>query len=102
MTVTAPQRILIVRTDRVGDVMLTTPLSSALRKKFPSAHIAWLVRPYAEPLLRNNPDVNQILLDSGQPADVLTAMLAAERFDTAIVAYPRWRTVWALWRAGIP
>jgi len=43
--------VLIVRTDRLGDVLLTTPLSSALREAFPKAQISWLVRPYAAPLL---------------------------------------------------
>ena len=29
-------------------------------------------------------------------------MIKKEQFDAAIVAYPRWRIVWALWRAGVP
>jgi len=95
-------KILIVRTDRVGDVLLTTPVSTALRHAFPSAKISWLVRPYTAPLLENNPDVDQILVDRGDAIAELIAQIKKEGFDAAIVAYPRWRTVWALWRAGIP
>ncbi len=95
-------RVLIVRTDRLGDVLLTTPVSSALREAFPKAQISWLVRPYAAPLLEHNPDVDQILVDRGRSAGKLAALLRKEHFDVAIVAYPRWRVAWALWRAGVP
>src|SRR5262249_23938469 len=32
----------------------------------------------------------------------LVGRLKQGRFDAAIVAYPRWRAAWAVWRAGIP
>jgi ADP-heptose:LPS heptosyltransferase len=95
-------KILIVRTDRIGDVLLTTPVSTALRQAYPQARITWLVRPYAAPLLVNNPDVDQVLIDHGQSAGALAAELKKEQFDAAIVAFPRWRIAWAVWRAGIP
>jgi heptosyltransferase-3 len=97
-----PNRILIVRTDRIGDVLLTTPVSRRLRQQFPDAHIAWLVRPYTAPLLEHNPDIDQVLVDNGESTDELVRKLKAEKFDTAIVAYPRWRTTWAVFRAGVP
>src|SRR5688572_12793278 len=95
-------KVLIVRTDRLGDVLLTTPLSSALRAADPKTQIAWLVRPYTAPVLKHNPDVDQILIDSGGSVSELVQQLKAEHVDTAIVSYPRFRTAWALWRAGIP
>ena len=95
--------LLIVRTDRLGDVLLTTPVSRRLReKRFPQAHIAWLVKPYTAPLLEHNPDVDQVIIDWGGPAKALVERLREEKFDAAIVAYPRWRMAWALWRAGVP
>ncbi|MFA4947302.1 MAG: lipopolysaccharide heptosyltransferase family protein, partial [Candidatus Krumholzibacteriia bacterium] len=94
--------ILIVRTDRLGDVLLTTPVSTALRRMFPRARISWLVRPYTAPLLENNPDIDQILVDGGESAGRLADRIRNKRFDAAIVAYPRWRIVWALWRARVP
>jgi len=97
-----PNKILIVRTDRIGDVLLTTPVSTALRQAFPKAKISWLVRPYTAPLLEHNPEVDQVLLDKGQSAGELAAMIKSEQFDASIVALPRWRITWALWRAGIP
>jgi ADP-heptose:LPS heptosyltransferase len=96
------KRILIVRTDRIGDVLLTTPLSRRLRERFPEAHIAWLVRSYTAPLLQQNPDVDEVLVDRDESGNRLIQLLKAGNFDTAIIAYPRWRTAWAVWRAGIP
>jgi ADP-heptose:LPS heptosyltransferase len=95
-------KILIVRTDRIGDVLLTTPVSTALRHTLPQAKITWLVRPYAAPLLEQNPDVDRVLLDKGQSAGELAAMIEGEKFDAAIVALPRWRIAWALWHAKVP
>ena len=37
--------ILIVRTDRIGDVVLTTPAIKALRQAYPAARISILVTP---------------------------------------------------------
>lgn len=95
-------KILIVRTDRLGDVLLTTPVATALKERFPQAHIAWWVRPYTAPLLEQNPDVDQIITDTGEPVGSLANRLRSEQFDVALIAFPRWRSAWALWRAGIP
>ncbi len=95
-------KILIVRTDRLGDVLLTTPVSSAIRQAFPNSRISWLVRPYTAPVLEKNPDVDQILIDKGGSLSELINQIKKEHFDAAVVALPRWRIVWALWRAGVP
>lgn len=55
-------RILLVRTDNVGDVLLTTPALNALRAKYPKAFIGYLCRWYTAPLLQNNPAINQVLM----------------------------------------
>ncbi|MFA5975861.1 MAG: glycosyltransferase family 9 protein [Elusimicrobiota bacterium] len=94
-------RYLIVRTDRIGDVLLTTPVASALRASDPQAHIAFLVRSYAAPLLQNNPDIDETIVDAGGPVAPLIQQLKDGRYDVAIVAYPRWRVSWAVWRARI-
>ncbi len=94
-------RILIARTDRLGDVLLATPLARALRERWPAARIAWLARRYAAPLLAHNPDVDEVLLDEG-PVDALVERLRRDRFDAAIVANARWRPTWAAWAAGVP
>ncbi len=97
-----PGRILIVRNDRLGDVLLTTPVARALRAHFPAARLSWLARPYAAPLLERNPDVDQVLLDQGGPAGELARLLAPERFDVALLVSMDLRLCRAAWGAGIP
>lgn len=101
-------RILIVRTDRLGDVVLATPLIRALRKSFPEAHLAALVRAYAEPVLRGNPHLNEILIDDGDGVHGgwrgivrLAAKLRRHRFDGALLLLPTKRLAYALFLAGI-
>lgn len=54
-------RFLIVRTSAMGDVVHTLPLATALRRRWPRAHIAWVVeRPFA-PLLAGHPAVDELL-----------------------------------------
>ena len=96
------ENILIIRTDRLGDVLLTTPVSTALRALFPRARISWLVRPYTAPLLEHNPDIDRIMVDRDESPGRLADRIRSERIDAAIVAYPRWRVVAALWLARVP
>ena len=57
-----PLNILVVRTDRIGDVVLTTAAVRALRKNFPNARIAMMVAPGTRELIEGNPDVNEIII----------------------------------------
>ena len=96
------ERILIVRNDRLGDLLLTTPLATALRAHCPGARISWLASPYAAPLLEHNPDVDEVLLDDGAPAHELALRLAAGRFDLALLVSMNRRSATAALRARIP
>jgi heptosyltransferase III len=55
------RRILVVQTQRLGDVLCATPLFTALRNQFPQAHLAALVHHPLDVLLENSPDLDQVL-----------------------------------------
>ena len=56
------KKILLIRLRRIGDVTLTTPAVSALRKGFPSASISYIVeRPYRE-LAEGNPNLDKVIV----------------------------------------
>jgi len=55
------KRILVIRLDHIGDVLLTTPTFKALRNKFPKARIDVLVRPFTKELLIENKNVDKII-----------------------------------------
>ncbi|MFH1836931.1 MAG: ADP-heptose--LPS heptosyltransferase, partial [Candidatus Omnitrophota bacterium] len=56
------KRILITRTDRLGDVVLSTPIIRLLRGKYPDAYIAFLVRPENKDVVKNNPHLDKVIV----------------------------------------
>lgn len=57
-----PQRILILKPSSLGDIVHTLPAAAALRARFPSAHITWMVNPEWEPLLAGHPGIDKTLV----------------------------------------
>lgn len=55
-------KILVIRRDNIGDLVCTTPLISALRRRFPRAWIGALVNSYNAPVLDGNPDLNEVFV----------------------------------------
>jgi ADP-heptose:LPS heptosyltransferase len=55
------QRILVIQTAFIGDVILATPVPLELKRLFPSAKIDMLVKKGNGILLRNNPAITDIL-----------------------------------------
>ncbi|MGE9290362.1 MAG: glycosyltransferase family 9 protein [Puniceicoccales bacterium] len=62
------KRIIISRTDRIGDVILTSATFAPLRKAFPKASIRILVRPELVPLFTNTPGIEAIPCPPGAGA----------------------------------
>jgi heptosyltransferase-2 len=56
------QKILIIQTAFIGDVILATPLIGNLKTQFPDAKIDFLVKNGNQSLLRNEPNINEILV----------------------------------------
>ena len=103
------KNILVVRTDRIGDVILTTPALGALRQCFANARITLLVAASTKELVDRNAHVNEILVDDrgGRHAGVrgfwqLVAELKKKRFDLAVIYHTKRRTNLACFLARIP
>jgi heptosyltransferase-3 len=100
------KRILIVRTDRIGDVILTLPMAEVLKQNFPHVHLTLLVRRSTAELVEGNRFVDQILFyDDGKnfvPFFHLLTLLRRQRFDVVIHTYPRIRLALITWLANIP
>ncbi|MBN3032999.1 MAG: glycosyltransferase family 9 protein [Candidatus Saganbacteria bacterium] len=110
----AVKRILAVRTDAIGDLLLATPALTALREKFPKARIAVLVRPYNRFVLKNNPAVDELIVDDlydrfhfGHKVSLRqyfdwAARLRAGHFDVMINLAGDFAYALTGWLAGIP
>jgi heptosyltransferase-2 len=58
-----PRRILLVRQhNQMGDMLCATPALRAIRKTFPGARVLLLTAPVNDGVVRNNPDIDEILL----------------------------------------
>ena len=102
-------RILVTRTDRIGDVVLSTPVFSEIKKRYPKSHLAVLVLSQTEEAVRGNPWVDEVIV-----YDKLghhrrwwnTVRFALElkqkRFDVSIHLNPSNRIHWLAAFAGIP
>lgn len=104
-----PKRILVIRLDRLGDVILSTPVLQALRSRFPHAFIAMMVRPACNDVIEGNPSLNEVILydKEGAHQSVLATIRFARTlrrfdFDSALVLHPSNRSHWIPWLAHIP
>ncbi len=102
-------RILLVRTDRIGDVLLTTPAIGYLRQKMPEAKFSLLVSPQTKELVQGHPEIEEILvLDKrGRHRGLwgsyrFIRLLKKRGFDTALIFHPTVRVHLLLFLAGIP
>ena len=55
------EKILLIRLSSLGDIVLTTPAIRAIRAHFPNAYIAMLVAKQSADVLRQNPNLNEII-----------------------------------------
>ncbi len=102
-------RILVTRTDRIGDVILSTPVFSALRNRYPNAYIAALIATSNRDLVEGNPNLDEVILyeKSGRHKSWLRTfqfarMLRSRRFDVIINLHANNRVHWISFIAGIP
>jgi len=54
-------KILLSRTDRIGDLILTTPAIATVRASFPSAHITMITSQYNHVVMNGNTDVDEVI-----------------------------------------
>jgi len=104
-----PKRILIARTDRLGDVVLSTPVIRFLRGKYPDAYLAFLVRPNCAGVIKNDPNLNEVVIYSKHRYEKniwsmlkFVVDLRQKSFDMVIALHPSATLYLLLFLAGIP
>jgi len=100
-------RILITRLSALGDVVLTLPVATALRDRFPDAHLAWVVEPLSADLIRYHHAVDEALvvpkgwLKSPRFVFHLRDRLRARRFQWALDAQSLTKSAVLGWLGGV-
>ena len=102
------RNILIVRTDRIGDVVLSTPTIAAVRANFPNARITVLISSSTVDLMEGNPNIDAIMVDDRAKAHKgvlkfwrLVWEIRKKNFDAAIILHTKRRTNLLCFLAGI-
>ena len=99
------QRIIISRTDSIGDIVLTLPLAGMLKSKFPESEIYFLGRSYTHEVIKACKHVDVFLnwdeISSMQQVDAIQS-LKDIKADLFIHVFPRSKIAQLAKKAGIP
>lgn len=102
------KNILVIRTDRFGEFILTLPAIHALKEKFPSSRLTLMAHPYSAQLISGSSDIDDII--EYEDADFtslssiwkLSRKLRSRKFDLAVIFNPKREFNIVTFLAGIP
>ena len=94
------RRLVVVRDDRLGDLLLSLPAVAALREAYPDARLGLMVASGAADLARLVPDVDEVLVSAASGPE-RQACLAAFRADLVVCIARGAAGAWAAWRSGV-
>lgn len=110
-----PEKILLIKPSAIGDVVHTLPILNLLRRRWPKAHITWMLTPLCAELLQNNPQLDDIVLfhrrqlgrgwrDPQATAGLwkFTTGLRKRKFDLVVDLQGLFRSGYLAWRSGAP
>lgn len=94
---------LVVRTDRIGDVLLTVPMAGAVKRLAPEARVTFLVREYTRPLLHGHPHIDNVLA-VGSESDLPSTLteLRKHQFTAVFCPSPSLTVARTMKQANIP
>ncbi len=102
-------RILITRADRIGDLVLSTAVFPAVRKKFPKAWMACMTFMEHREILEGNPYLDEVILYDKKGSEnslwgnfKFSRRLKEKKFDIVIHLHATNRMHQLSWLAGIP
>lgn len=105
----APRRVLVIRTDRLGETLLNLPVLAALKEAFPDSVVTWMVNATLLDLVLDAPGVDRTIGYEEDERAVwwvrairLCRRLRSEGFELALVSNPKKEFHVATWLAGIP
>jgi predicted lipopolysaccharide heptosyltransferase III len=100
-------KVLLIRLRLIGDVVFTTPIPRALKRRFPDARIAYLVEQEAAPVVAGNPHLDEVIVIARSRGwrrvvdDMkLAAALRRRRFDLVVDLHGGPRSSWLAFATG--
>ncbi|MBN1634728.1 MAG: glycosyltransferase family 9 protein [Ignavibacteria bacterium] len=92
------KRILVVRTDRIGDTVMVTPVVRELKKAFPDSFVATLSQPNTADIFLNNPYVDLIITDDLKKESFrkVVSKIKENKFTHGLIIFPTERAAYQL------
>ena len=94
-------RVAIVRSDAIGDNILTLPLAGALRRLLPHVEVVWICRPYAQAVVAKSKAVHAIRVWEESKMDAKAEEALFDGVDAVVFAFPEPRLLAAAARARV-
>jgi heptosyltransferase-2 len=97
-------KILLLRLSSMGDVVLTTSVISAIKKKHPDALIDFVVKEQFAPLVQYHPAINRLYTFGKQPGALkeLKREILVSGYDVLLDLHNTFRSNYLKWNCGIP
>jgi len=103
------EKILISRTDRLGDLILALPFVESIKNRYPNCQVEVMSSLYASPILENNKRIDRIvrvqqdqLISSRLYKKDLLNKIRDAGYKCVVVLYPERHISHLLYKAGIP
>ncbi len=97
-----PKKVLIVQLAKLGDMVCTTPLFRAVKRKYPGAFVYVLGRARNAEVLADNPDIDSYIVCGRRWSVDVLRRLYRDQIDFACVAGPNFYALAMLYLSGIP
>lgn len=101
--------VLVSRPDRLGDVILSTPVVEMMKKRFPKVKITFLVRDSVAPVLRGIGSIHEVFIYDPEGRHLgfsgffrLVGDFRQRQFRFGIALQSNWKIAAAMSLAGIP
>jgi heptosyltransferase-2 len=86
-------KVLVIQQKMIGDVLVSSVICNNLRKAYPNAQIDFLIYPFTNPVVENNPNIDHVILFEERYRTNKSAFLffmlsiRKENYDIVIDAY---------------
>lgn len=102
-------KVLVARTDHMGDLILSTPVAKALKDDISGCRVSFLVNPSLKELLDGNPYIDEVFVDDrdGRHSGIkgffsLASETRAKGFDASVVLFAEPRAAFLPFFSRIP
>jgi heptosyltransferase-2 len=99
-------KILVIQKKRIGDVLTSTIIFEAIKEKYPSSELHYLIYPNAVDVVTNNPFIDKIIILDNKARKSKIAFIhflfsiKKEKYDIVIDAYGKPNSVLIGWFSG--